>query len=251
MAYNLNLPADTTAPADIRENFRALKEDKIVAAASATNADTAAKLVNARSISLVGDATGSASFDGVADVAITVNVTKADISAKLENAHTINGVPFDGTSDILISAFVPVGTVIWHAAATPPSGYLECDGSVLLSSTYPELVAVLGTTYGTHGQLPDLRGEFVRGWDHGKGMDSGRTFGSKQLDAFQGHWHNFRYRGSNYGTNGSYTMADFNNGANNLVNDVKDATIDGVHGVPRIASETRPVNIALLPCIKY
>ncbi|AIF51273.1 hypothetical protein [Pelosinus sp. UFO1] len=111
MAYNSNLPMDNTS--DIRENFRALKDDKIVAAATAITADTAVKLANARKISLDGDATGSTSFDGSADVTITVDVLTADTSAqctgnaatatKLETARKINGVYFDGTADITIT----------------------------------------------------------------------------------------------------------------------------------------------------
>ena len=76
MSYNSNLPVDNTA--DIRENFRALKEDKIVDAATAVVADSAAKLTTARKISLEGDATGSTIFDGSADVSITVDVLSAD-----------------------------------------------------------------------------------------------------------------------------------------------------------------------------
>jgi microcystin-dependent protein len=111
MAYNQNLPVDNTA--DIRENFRALKEDKIVAAASAVTADSAVKLANARTISLTGDATGSAIFDGSVDTSIIVDVISADTAAvctgnaatttKLETARTINGVSFDGTADITIT----------------------------------------------------------------------------------------------------------------------------------------------------
>jgi hypothetical protein len=117
MSYNSNLPADTTAPAEIRENLRALKEDKIVAAATAITAESADKLANARMISLVGDAIGSVNFDGSTDATIAVDVLSADTSAqctgnaatatKLENARNINGVAFDGTKDIIIPSIAP------------------------------------------------------------------------------------------------------------------------------------------------
>jgi hypothetical protein len=113
MAYNQDLPANTTAPTEIRENFRALKDDKIVAAATAITAESAVKLANARTIFLAGDATGSATFDGSADMSILVDVISADTAAactgnaasatKLETARTINGVSFDGTADITIT----------------------------------------------------------------------------------------------------------------------------------------------------
>lgn len=111
MAYNQDLPVDNTV--DIRENFRALKEDKIVAAATAITAESADKLANARMISLSGDATGSGTFDGSKDMSILVDVTSADTAAictgnaatatKLETACAINEVLFDGTADIIIT----------------------------------------------------------------------------------------------------------------------------------------------------
>ncbi len=80
---------------------------------------------------------------------------------------------------------VPVGTVIPYAAAVPPPGYLECNGSAVGRATYKELFAVVGTIYGagdgtTTFNLPDYRGEFLRGWDHGRGVDAGRELGRGQ-----------------------------------------------------------------------
>lgn len=78
----------------------------------------------------------------------------------------------------------PTGTVITFAGSSPPAGYLECNGQAVSKSTYAALFAVIGATYGPSNEttftLPDLRGEFVRGWDHGRGIDSGRTLGSWQ-----------------------------------------------------------------------
>jgi microcystin-dependent protein len=67
-----------------------------------------------------------------------------------------------------------------------PPGFLELDGSVQSIATYPDLAAYLGTTYnkGDEGagnfRLPESRGEFLRGWDHGRGADAGRAVGSWQ-----------------------------------------------------------------------
>lgn len=66
-----------------------------------------------------------------------------------------------------------------------PAGYLECNGQAVSRTTYALLFAKIGTTYGagngsTTFNLPDLRGEFVRGWDNGRGIDAGRTIGSSQ-----------------------------------------------------------------------
>lgn len=80
----------------------------------------------------------------------------------------------------------PVGAILPFPKAEVPAGYLELDGSVQSAAAYPDLAAYLGTTYNTGGEpagyfrLPDYRGEFLRGWDHGRGIDAGRTLGSSQ-----------------------------------------------------------------------
>jgi hypothetical protein len=150
MSYNSNLPVDNTA--DIRENFRALKEDKIVDAATAVIADSAAKLTTARKISLEGDATGSTSFDGSADVSIQVDVLSADVSAtctgnsatatKLETARNINGVTFDGTKDIMITQVngSDITKIDDFSALYNNNGYQKLPGGLILqwgSSNFP------------------------------------------------------------------------------------------------------------------
>ena len=78
---------------------------------------------------------------------------------------------------------IPTGTVMWFAADSAPNGFLKANGASLDTSTYSELFSVIGYTFGGSGNtfnLPDLRGEYVRGWDDGRGVDSGRNFGSWQ-----------------------------------------------------------------------
>jgi len=89
---------------------------------------------------------------------------------------------------------VPTGAVFCMAVASAPSGYLECDGAAVSRTTYAVLFGVIGTQYGTGDgsstfNLPDLRGEFVRGFDNGKGTDSGRSIGSSQSDQNKQHNH--------------------------------------------------------------
>jgi phage-related tail fiber protein len=98
--------------------------------------------------------------------------------------------------------------------------------------------------------VPDLRGEFVRGWDDSRGVDSGRAIASSQTDAFQGHWHELRADGSGAGAGGGY-MGLQSGGASLMAQAVKAPNSDGTNGTPRTASETRPRNVALLACIKY
>lgn len=86
------------------------------------------------------------------------------------------------------------GEIATFAMTTVPAGWLECDGSTVSRTLYPSLFTAIGTTYGagdgsTTFGIPDLRGQFVRGWDHGKGVDSGRVFGSAQAGDTIAHTH--------------------------------------------------------------
>ena len=142
---------------------------------------------------------------------------------------------------------VPVGTTVFFTAQTPPAGWLVCDGSEVSRETYADLFSVIGTTYGegdgvTTFNLPDLRGMFVRGWDAGRGVDAGRVFGSEQEDAFKSHNHPLiladDYTGS---IPSSWYLELFSHKgtiSTSYIGEVGD-------------TETRPKNIALLPCIKY
>lgn len=73
--------------------------------------------------------------------------------------------------------WVPTGAVLAYAKNTPPAGYLACNGAAVSRSTYAALFAAIGTTFGagngtTTFNLPDLRAEFIRGWDNGRGVDN-------------------------------------------------------------------------------
>ena len=161
-----------------------------------------------------------------------------------------------------------VGTVSYYAASTAPTGWLFCNGVTVpngtgtvqgITANFSALYNVVRDTYGTMGTVPDLRGQFIRGWDPSNSIDLSRRFGSTQQDALQGHWHDFY--SSPYADGGPYLHANFdaldraqntkNPYANTVGYKVKDAISDGSNGTPRIGKETRPVNVALLPCIKY
>lgn len=80
---------------------------------------------------------------------------------------------------------LPPGTILLWPSLSIPDEYLECDGSLLLRSTYHLLFDAIGETWGAgDGQttfaLPDMRGVFIRGYDHSKGYDPGRSLGSYQ-----------------------------------------------------------------------
>lgn len=150
-------------------------------------------------------------------------------------------------------ASTPAGTLIYFASSTPPTGFVKANGAAVSRTTYAGLFAVIGTTWGvgdgsTTFNLPDLRGEFIRAWDDARGVDSGRSFGSAQADAFQGHKH--QSQTGNYSiAGGQYTIGQtaYSTSTSFVLNPIS----DGVNGTPRTSSETRPRNIALLACIKY
>ncbi|EPC6488999.1 phage tail protein, partial [Escherichia coli] len=72
---------------------------------------------------------------------------------------------------------LPVGVPVPWPSATPPTGWLKCNGAAFDKVKYPRLA----TAYPS-GKLPDLRGEFIRGWDDGRGIDTGRALLSIQSD---------------------------------------------------------------------
>ena len=155
----------------------------------------------------------------------------------------------DNSTKIATTAYVmangvPTGTVVPFAAAVAPTGWVKCNGALLSRTTYAALFAVIGTTFGvgdgsTTFALPDMRGYFSRGWDDGRGIDTGRTFGSIQADDFKSHGHTI-YINTNKGYSTGGTTWDF-------LGTYGAGTSTGAAG----GTETRPKNIALLYCIKY
>jgi phage-related tail fiber protein len=148
-------------------------------------------------------------------------------------------------------AELPAGTVASFAANTAPTGFLKANGAPVSRTTYAALFAVIGTTFGvgngsTTFNVPDLRGEFIRGWDDSRGVDTGRAFGSAQADALQGHRHNVTSATTGVNAGGSGSLQ-----ASVVTLTTTDPITDGTNGTPRIAAETRPRNVALLACIKY
>lgn len=95
-------------------------------------------------------------------------------------------------SDLL--GMVPSGAVLYFSGRTAPAGWLKANGAAVSRTAYAALFAAIGTTYGAGDgrstfNLPDLRAEFIRGWDDGRGVDVGRVFGSAQAHALQSHQH--------------------------------------------------------------
>jgi phage-related tail fiber protein len=103
----------------------------------------------------------------------------------------------DGSGNLSFTALpqaVPTGSVHLMASTTVPSGYLKCNGAAVSRTTYADLFAEIGTAFGAGDgsstfNVPDLRGEFVRGWDDSRGVDSGRNFATAQGDQNKQHNH--------------------------------------------------------------
>lgn len=135
------------------------------------------------------------------------------------------------------------GEVGIYAMPAVPSGWLACNGAAISRTSYAALFANIGTTFGsgngsTTFNIPDLRGEFIRGWDNGRGVDSGRALGNWQDDEFKSHNHSFSAGVSDNGSN--LNKVDANSPSTGT------RTTNSTGG-----SETRPRNVALALCIKY
>lgn len=135
----------------------------------------------------------------------------SDITLTLPNSDGDNGdvLQSDGSGNLSFAALpqaVPTGSVHVMATTTAPSGYLKCNGAAVSRTTYADLFAIIGTTWGEGDgsstfNVPDLRGEFVRGWDDGRGVDSGRSFASSQSDQNKQHNHGVTDGGHNHSIN--------------------------------------------------
>lgn len=179
-------------------------------------------------IEAAGAAAAEAAAASAAEAAATAAslLTVADLYTLLEN----NRVP--------IGMVLPIGTI------TVPSGYLPCDGAAVSRTTYAGLFAVIGTTFGigdgvTTFNVPDIRGEFLRGLDQGRGVDAARAIGSAQADALKAHTHTYKLWSPG---GGGYTDGMTNDGSVDSRPNTETASTGD--------AETRPRNIALPYLIK-
>ncbi|PIT52699.1 hypothetical protein BHC44_07085 [Snodgrassella alvi] len=220
------------------------------------NAATASKLFKPCKI-------GGVVFDGTRDIDLPgVNVKgnqhtfgNAGSAFKLYNPRKINGVPFDGTQDINAT---PAGAVMYFAMDAAPVGWLKANGAAVSRTVYANLFAAIGTRFGagdgkTTFSLPDLRGEFLRGWDDGRNIDNGRILGSWQIGTPICH-------DDTTGENGMFNPVTMCREARNFgdswIGNWPEAYWTAPYGGVQKAywdgffTMTRPRNIALLACIK-
>jgi len=167
----------------------------------------------------------------------------------------------------LAKIIYPVGSYVNFAGASAPAGFLACQGQAISRTTYADLFAVIGTTYGagngsTTFNLPDARGLVMVGAGaHGTMTRAngtaynGGTVGASRNDQFQGFWQNVQ-KGNVFIGGSSVTRSAFmGDTASGLANSdfvyAKTFSSDGTNGTPRTGDETRPAEIAVLVCIKY
>ena len=161
-----------------------------------------------------------------------------------------------------------VGEIAFFASSTPPSGWLKANGAAVSRTTYAALFAAIGTTFGagdgrTTFNLPDLRGEFLRGLDEGRNIDRGRRLGTAQGDAIRNI--TGKLDGSAMGSGNqvlegkmiasgaigtTYQQRQWSGDQGGWGEQSVSFDFDASRVVPT-ASENRPRNVALLACIKY
>jgi hypothetical protein len=220
--------------------------------------------------SFAGNANTASNLIGTPD--ITVGIVTATSFVK-SGGTASQFLKADGSvdSNTYITQAVPPGAVFHFAASTAPTGYLKANGDTIpngtgtvqgITANFSALYQILGTTYGVAGQLPDLRGEFIRGWDDARGVDNLRGFGSSQGFAMQnvtGSVTTSADGNAGYftGRSGAFTLPA--SGTNRIVANggalssgyYRNFNFSLADGGAQTAAETRPTNIALLACIKY
>ncbi|HIH3600138.1 TPA: phage tail protein [Escherichia coli] len=134
---------------------------------------------------------------------------------------------------------LPVGVPVPWPSATPPTGWIKCNGAPFSAQEYPELAKAYPTN-----KLPDLRGEFIRGWDDGRGIDTGRALLSIQSDEVRKLA--LKYWGPASIGSPSKTFALSESAGGGLYTDGISQASGGVTNAFQLpgGSETRPRNIA-------
>jgi len=191
----------------------------------------------------------------------------------MTGALTLAGAPtapLHAAPKSYVDAAISAGAVAYFAMSSAPTGWLKANGAAVSRTTYATLFTAIGTTFGngdgsTTFNLPDLRGEFLRGYDDSRGVDSGRTFGSSQKGSLVA----FDVPGVgvfNIGTTtlltlaaaqaviglDAYSTGDYAGGQIPGVTATSTDTLPGdIAGGQCGSGVTRPRNIALLACIKY
>jgi microcystin-dependent protein len=189
----------------------------------------------------------------IADGALSADTTgRAKMADGFVTAAKIEAGTITAT-ELVAGLAWPVGYIAEWAGESVPAGWLECNGAAVLRSTYAALFAVCGTLHGagngtTTFNIPDCRGMFVRGWNHGRATGGdpdaatrtgGDHVGSTQTDQLLAHVHTVKGQPQNPTTAlNAYELLHVG-GADTLTS----ASTGG--------TETRPANTARMYIVKY
>lgn len=186
---------------------------------------------------------------GSAPAPLERNKNLSDVQDKATSRNNLD-IYSKGETYNLARQQAPAGLVASFARQTAPTGWLKANGAAVSRTTYADLFAAIGTTFGAGDgvntfNIPDLRGEFIRCWDDARGIDASRSFGSWQDSAVGEHNHLIQAWKATQSdpTGGSYAVGADQGGGGSQQPDLQ-TRYEGVN-------ETRPRNIALLACIKF
>lgn len=195
-------------PEVVREAFLVAADVMAAVYPDGAAADSAAEALTYRNQALTyrNDAEGFADDAEAAAIAAAASAASVDGSLLLTKSGNLAGLTDIAVAIAnlgLTNRILRAGAMMDWPKSTPPAGALERNGAAISRTTYADLFAVIGTTYGagngtTTFNIPDDRGLSTRYWDNGRGLDPGRVFGSYQDDAFQTHGHT----GATYGAGG-------------------------------------------------
>jgi hypothetical protein len=174
------------------------------------------------------------------------------IDAVLETGM-ISDVAYDGTDLIVLNPIpsTPSGTIIFSSSPNLPPGYVLADGASWNKFAQPGLFDAISYTFGGSGDwfnVPDMRGQFPRGFDNGRGVDPGRGFGSTQAGQMESH--NHRMVWTWYDGGGGRGLVDPVNPVDITTPGQGGGNVSWGNTFAGTGTETRPTNVALYACIK-
>ncbi|MGC0152981.1 phage tail protein [Chromobacterium vaccinii] len=191
------------------------------------------------------------------DANYAATITK-QLTNKADKATTLAGYGItDGATATQVNAAAPAGMVAYFAMKDAPAGWLIADGRMVARKDYPALFTAIGGIYGngdgsTTFGLPNLCGEFIRGWDNGRGVDTGRAIGSSQIatqlliddDGLQ------TVGAIDWSSNNLPALGYEPAQANSVNLHYVNSMVTGTANSSAFLRSARPRNVALLACIK-
>lgn len=237
-----NTPANMDGGSFIFRNNSALSKGLTLSPPSAMGSNYALTLPT------IPAQTNIMSLDTSGNMAAVINVDGSTIQLVTNTLSVpIGGITATQIADSVFSLIFPSGTIAPYGGTSAPTGFLLCDGTSYLRATYPNLFSVISTSYGsadsTHFNVPDFRGQFLRGVsgtstnDPDKasrtvmntGGNTGNNIGSIQSYQIQSHTHPVQTNDQSTGATSGAAFSTGNTSANGI------ATSTG-------GNETRPIN---------